>query len=240
MDYDLFNSPKTPERPTYVEQSYQTLTPSTRLSRMTISSDTRDFERPAKSFQERLMESSRREEQMKSKAGSDKDKTVEKKRSLSLFSEDEDESDEGEMFSSSVCALSSSPVDRAYPHFDDDMISFSNVGYFDPSENWLNQVYRDNSSSNTENQSFETEDEGEEGEENKPPSPSSEQRPRSFLELEERWPLQEIKFEEREGHTLKKRLVIDSEKLSEYYRLLRTVSPPTVATKRKGKIPAYF
>lgn len=170
-----------------------------------------------------------------------------------MFSEDEDESDEGEMFSFSVCALSSSPVDRAYPHFDDDMISFSStlsrysvfdddfedVGYFDPSENWLNQVYRDNSSSNTENQSFETEDE-EEGEENKPPNLLSEQRPHSFLELEERWPLQEIKFEEREGHTLKKRLVIDSKKLSEYYRLLRTVSPPTVATKRKGKVPAYL
>ncbi|KAI9246780.1 hypothetical protein BY458DRAFT_494704 [Sporodiniella umbellata] len=250
--HNVFNPLKPLERPTYAQKPYQTPTPCTRLSRMVITSDRSSFERPSKSFQERIMEATEREALTRSGSCLDEKKqTSERKRRLSFFSEDEDESDGGDAFSSDACILSSPAKNYIYPRFSDEILlsssslhsefdsedEFGDMGYYDPSDSWLNQVYCNNSPVNADRPLFQTEDEDQNGE-NKPPVPwnSQEQkRPRPF-DTEERRPLQEIVLEDKEGFPSKKRLLENFKKTDA--GLLRTISPSIFTIKGKGESTA--
>ncbi|KAG0736430.1 hypothetical protein G6F57_010090 [Rhizopus arrhizus] len=218
------NTPKTPDRPTVNHSAYQTFTPCTRLSRMTIGPVT-DYPRPTSSFQERWMEEKVRE-------GEDR---FDKKRPFS-FSEDE-ESDDDAFFSSDPCSLS--PAHHLYPPFDDEaMLSatpptrkslFEDEDevdrYHDPSTAWLVRVYHDNR--NQEDTACE--EMSEEEEENRSPWDGKEEGKR-WREGEERLPLQEISLEE-DLQTSKKMLLGSGKK-----RVIQTSSLRFI--KRKGKKPA--
>ncbi|CEJ02868.1 hypothetical protein RMCBS344292_16861 [Rhizopus microsporus] len=255
MSSQQYLCPKTPERPTIQPQPYQSFTPCTRLSHMSISR-TDILQRPVKSFQERLMEASNREENVAHPnldmfLSQDKIGILEKKRELS-FSEEEEESDDGDLFSSGLCPMSTSPTNRFYTKFEDSMLSLSPPTrrslfddedddlvdkHYDPSDMWLYRIYHDN---NTQNELSELVDQRQPNDvENKPPQSLNVNNNKIWVKrstTEQRLPLQEITLDELQDEEMpaKKKVILNSGKM----RMIRTLSPPRFNTKRKGKIAA--
>ncbi|EIE78931.1 hypothetical protein G6F46_008575 [Rhizopus delemar] len=183
------NSPKTPDRPTVSPLAHQTFTPCTRLSRMTLGPATDDPPRP---FQEGWMEEKVRGEE----------RSMDKKRPFS-FSEEE-ESDDDAFFSSDPCSpahpfeeamWSARPRTRQSLFEEEDEVD----GHYDPSTAWLVRVYHDN----RPQENTVCEEMSEEEVENRSPWEEREEGKRGG---EDRWPLQEISWEE-DGQTGKTRLL---------------------------------
>ncbi|KAG2234064.1 hypothetical protein INT48_006209 [Thamnidium elegans] len=185
-------------------------TPCTRLSRMTIESQsnsqgrtrTAHFSLPVTNFNEKLMSAVREETEEESSPHPNLDMflsadkiSMSKDNQMFSFSEDED-SDEGDLFSSSLCPMSSSPG-RVYTKnsiFDDEpMPSFfdnedteeeeyeeeeeEEGNYLDLTDCWLSKVYCSNNNNDFLNNQFTTNhdqaldevEDSEEDEENRPP-----------------------------------------------------------------------
>ncbi|KAI8890444.1 hypothetical protein K501DRAFT_319760 [Backusella circina FSU 941] len=173
-----------PERHSTMQQTpYLTFTPCTRLSRMTIDSQSNGvsgrtirpniFQLPVTNFNEKLMEAVKEEESphpnLTMFLGSDKISIFDKKKNgvSSLFSDDE-ESDEGDLFSSSLSPMSTSPPDarpsifdtKKYSIFDEDT-EFESVfplsdhdQHYDLTNSWVSSIYQDDDCTDNDEQTF--------------------------------------------------------------------------------------
>ncbi|KAI8987125.1 hypothetical protein BDB01DRAFT_784621 [Pilobolus umbonatus] len=136
MNDSTMSGDRTPHRPAPVttHDAQFTFTPCTRLSRMTIDSQTNNsgrirptfLQRPATNFTQRLMKVVREEEShpnLDMLIGEDKISIFDRKSNTRRISfSSEDESDGGDLFSSSLCPVSPENVLNRRSIFDDDVM----------------------------------------------------------------------------------------------------------------------
>lgn len=178
------------------------------------------------------------------------------------FSEDED-SDEGDLFSSNLCPMFSSSPGRTFTKssiFDDEPMHSlfdeedeeeeqEKENHYDPTECWLSQIYSDNNEAVKSSPNHHNELSEEKDQENTPPRLGSTEsidkmKSKRHEGVVERLPLGEIRFDKQEDsdeednederHPKKKSLLADGKLLK--MRYMRALSPPRYA-KRKGKEP---
>ncbi|OBZ81722.1 hypothetical protein A0J61_10229 [Choanephora cucurbitarum] len=245
--------------------AYFTFTPCTRLSRMAIDSQSIGLGRirsspqrqqlPVTNFNQKLMsvlreESNAHHPNLDMCLSSQGISMYDKSKDILSFSEDED-SDEGDLFSSSLCIMAS--PERPFTResiFDDEMMlptptmpqincslfneddneMMEQDDVYDPSNAWLSCIFHDTTYLHNNNNSHHKDNEEEVDKENRPPRiwRDNKQAP-STQSL--RIPLSEI--EDTDDLPTKKKMCVSQNGTTRKIRLMRTLSPPRFTSKQK-------